>query len=61
MYWNDIVYATGDLLRASFKALPMIGNSFNYLMIVVGFILIFGWMRRMAQYDKEAEQNGTIK
>lgn len=51
----------GDLVAQSFLLLEAIGNSFNYFMIGVGFILMVIWVRRMAQYNREAAQNGTLK
>lgn len=57
----EFITGLGDLIFSSFAILEMLGNSFNYLIMLVGFIMMLGWIRRMAQYNKEAEQNGTLK
>jgi hypothetical protein len=42
-------YFLGDLFEGIFKAVPFFGLWYNKLMIVIGFIAFFGWLRYMAQ------------
>ena len=57
----EFIEGLGELASSSFVILEMLGNNFNYLIIAVGFIMMVGWVRRMAQYNKEAQENGTLK
>ena len=59
MTFTDLVYATGDVLEKSFEILPMIGNSFNYFCVVLGFVGLFYWLNFQSKKTKEARQNGT--
>lgn len=58
--WTDFIYATGDVLTQSFKILPILGNNFNAILIVVGFIMLFWWIGQMVKYNKQAKENGTL-
>jgi len=61
MTFTDIVYLIGDLLSSTFEILPVLGNLPNYIFLVVGFILLFIWIKVMNDYNQEAERNGTLK
>jgi hypothetical protein len=58
---TDIFYALGDFLQETFKILPVLGNLPNVIFIITGFILLFYWLREMANYNREAEEKGTLK
>jgi len=57
----EFIAGLGDLVASSFVILEMLGNNFNYLIMAVGFLMMLGWIRRMAKYNKEAAENGTLK
>ncbi len=66
MSWNEIIYGIGDLIFASFDLLKItaINNTdsiVNWFYIVALFLLIVVWVKQQANYNKEAEQNGTMK
>jgi hypothetical protein len=58
---NDLIYGLGDFLLETFKILPVLGNLPNVIFIIIGFILLFYWLREMSNYNKEAEEKGTLK
>jgi len=59
--WNDIIYGIGDFLTETFKILPVLGNKLNTALIIVGFVLLFFWLNKMANYNKKAKAEGTLK
>ncbi len=58
--WTDLVNGFGDLCTKFFKIMPMIGNSYNFLMITFGFIMFGIWMKMQADYNKKAKQDNTL-
>jgi hypothetical protein len=58
---NELIYGLGNLLQETFTILPILGNLPNVLFIIIGFILLFYWLRAMANYNREAEEKGTLK
>ncbi|MBA3898733.1 MAG: hypothetical protein H0X62_00750 [Bacteroidetes bacterium] len=58
---NDLVYGLGELLQETFKILPVLGNIPNVIFIIIGFLLLFYWIKAMANYNREAEEKGTLK
>jgi hypothetical protein len=58
---KDLVFALGDFLTETFKILPKLGNLPNIIFIIIGFILLIYWLRAMTNYNREAEENGTLK
>ena len=61
MTWNEIIYETGDLLTATFKILPVLGNIPNVIFSLVIFFGLIYWIRELGNYKKEAQRNGTIE
>ena len=61
MTFSDIVYAIGDLIESTFVVLEAGQNHVNTAFIILGFILLAYWLRRQANYNKKAEENGTLK
>jgi flagellar biogenesis protein FliO len=55
------VEAIGDLFTQSFAILRFLGNGFNALIAVIMFILAVIWIKKMGDFNREAEQNGTLK
>jgi hypothetical protein len=58
---SDFIYSIGDLILESFALLRFLGNGFNWLIIVIMFILGVIWIKKMADYNKEADENGTLR
>ncbi len=59
MTWTGIFWGIGDFLDWTFIILQsdMIGNIFNYSMIVLGFIGLFFWLNKQAKFNKQAEND----
>lgn len=58
---QDIVFPIADFLEMTFEILPTLGNLPNNLFIILGFILMFYWIKELFRYKKEAKENGTIE
>ena len=58
---KDILFALGDLFEATFEILPVLGNLPNIIFTIIGFILLFFWIRMQHRYNREAEEKGTLK
>jgi tellurite resistance protein TehA-like permease len=57
----EFAYSIGRLFQASFEILPVLGNLPNVIFIVIGFILLFYWLKEMSRYKKEAQEKGTYE
>ena len=55
------VEAIGDLFTQSFAILRILGNNFNALIVVIMTILAVVWIKKMSDFNREADQNGTLK
>lgn len=51
----------GEFFFNNLPYLKKLGDKPNVFFITICFIAIIVWIRRLAQYNKEAEQNGTLK
>jgi hypothetical protein len=58
---NKLVYATGDLIQWSFGILEALENKFNWAIIGVMSIMAIIWIKKMADFNREAKENGTLK
>ena len=58
---GDVLVAIGDLIYSTFGILEAGGNLVNYTFLIGGFVGLFIWLRMQANYNKEAEQAGTLK
>ena len=47
----------GDIFLWTFQIFEIIGNSFNYTCIVLGFIGLFIWLNKQRKFNTEAENN----
>jgi hypothetical protein len=54
---SDVIYTIGDLLTASFKFFEVVGNVFNYSLIVLGFFGFFYWMNIQKKLNDKASQD----
>lgn len=66
MSWNDLIYGIGDLIYSSFELLKITAWSnqdslVNWFYIVAMFVLVVVWVKVQADYNKKAQQNGTLK
>lgn len=55
MSWNEFIYGLGDLIEWTFQILPILGNGFNLVLIIIMFILFFYWMSRMVKFQRANE------
>jgi hypothetical protein len=47
----------GDLLTWTFGIFEVLGNAFNYSVIVLGFIGLFYWLNLQRKFNAAAENN----
>jgi len=57
----EFVNTIGQLFTDSFAILRLLENGFNWFIIGIGIILLVIWVKKMADYNKEADQNGTLR
>lgn len=59
MTFSEFFWGLGDLLAWTLQVLQgdMIGNIFNYALIVFGFIGFGIWMNMQRKFNKAAESN----
>lgn len=58
---SSVFYAIADLLTWTFGIFEMIGNTFNYSLIVLGFIGLFYWLNLQKKFNDKAKKEGTLK
>lgn len=56
---NMIVEPIADFLVWTFGIFEFIGNSFNWLVIIGGFVGLFIWLFMQKRYNEEAENNAN--
>jgi len=54
---TDIFCAIGDFLTWTFGIFEVIGNSFNYMLLALGFIGMFYWLNWQRKFNEQAENN----
>ncbi len=54
--WNSFVYGLGDFFEWTFGLLTILGNGFNYLLMIIMTILFFYWMGQMMKHRRAGEQ-----
>ncbi len=54
MTLTDIVYFIADLTQATFIVFEIVGNGFNYLLILLGFAGFAYWMNFQRKANKKA-------
>ena len=57
----EFVNTIGQLFTDSFAILRLLENGFNWFIIGIGIILMVIWVKKMSDYNKEADQNGTLR
>ena len=58
---SSVFYAIGDFLTWTFGIFEIIGNTFNYSLIVLGFIGLFYWLNLQKKFNDKAKNEGTLK
>lgn len=61
MTWNDFVYGLGDVLTATFKILPALGNLPNVIFTLAIFGGLVYWLNELKKYKVEAKKTGGIE
>ena len=59
MTFTEFIYATGDFLESTFAILPEVGNSFNYAVIVLGFVGLIYWLSYQVKMTAKAKKDHT--
>lgn len=59
MTWTGFFWGIGDVLDTTFTVLhsDVIGNKFNYSLVVLGFIGLFFWLNKQRQYNEQAKND----
>lgn len=57
MSTSVVFQALADLFQWTFQLFEIVGNSFNYAVIVLGFIGLFYWLNYQAKFNKQAKNN----
>lgn len=50
--WTKFWHAIGQFFEYIFEFLPLIGNKFNYLYIVIIMVFLIVWSFKMIQHKK---------
>ncbi len=61
MNLNDLLEPIVELFSWTFGILEALGNSFNWIIIAIISIMGIIWIKKMADFNKEAKENGTLK
>lgn len=58
---NEALDVIAEIFEYTFGLLRVLGDNFNWVIISVIAIIGIIWVRAMVMYNREAEQNGTLK
>jgi hypothetical protein len=61
MTLTDFFWGLGDIFEWTFQIFEMIGNKFNYLLIVVGFVGLFYWLNLQRKMSAKAENDPNLR
>ena len=56
---DNIWYAIDDFFQFIFKYIEMLGNSVNYLYIVIIFVFLVVWTIQMLKHKKNNEEHAS--
>jgi len=59
--WTELMNKIGDLFEWTFSLMEGPNRNLNIVFIIIAVIGVGYWLWRQTQYNKEAEQNGTVK
>ncbi len=54
---STVFHAIGDFLTWTFGIFEVIGNGFNYAVIVLGFVGLFYWLNLQRKFNAQANAN----
>jgi hypothetical protein len=54
---STVFHAIGDFLTWTLGIFEVIGNAFNYSVIVLGFFGLFFWLNKQRKFNAEAAAN----
>ena len=57
---KEIFYVIGDLFGMLFDGMEILGNTLNYIYILVIFFLLIGWTFKMMQHRKNNEEHAPL-
>ena len=57
MSLTDLFWGIGDLFTWTFGIFEVIGNSFNYTLLALGFVGLFYWLNWQRKFNEQAENN----
>lgn len=57
----EFIDAIGQLFTDSFAILRLLENGFNWFIIGIMSILMVVWIKKMGDFNKEADKNGTLR
>lgn len=55
MQLKDVWLGLADFFEWTFQILPVLGNNFNLLLFIIGWILFFYWMGQMIKHRRAGE------
>lgn len=61
MSFTDFIFTLADLIQSTFGILESLGNLPNVLVVILGFAGVGLWIKMQADYNKKAEQDGSLK
>ena len=56
---NKIFYAIGDFFGLIFNGVETVGNTINYLYIVIIFAFLVIWTTKMIKHRKDGEEHAS--
>lgn len=57
---KEIFYAIADFFGILFEGIETLGNTLNYIYIIVIFSLLIGWTFKMMQHRKNNEEHAPL-
>ena len=55
-FWTTL----GDLFTATFEILPIIGNTINYIYMVIIFLFLVAWTVIMFKHKRNGEEHRSL-
>lgn len=53
---GELFHGIGNLFEATFQIFPIVGNVFNYILMVVGTVMFIWWMLQLNKFGKEDKE-----
>lgn len=61
MSFTEATNKLGEAIESTFPIMKSLNNTPNIIFITVMSVLFLWWIWKMAQYDKESEQSGSMR